>query len=295
MVMTTQMQVSKCLFPVAGLGTRFLPATKEIPKEMLPLIDKPIIHYGVEEAVLSGCKDIVFVTGRGKRAIEDYFDRSWELEQLLEARDKFDLRDMVRDISHMARFSYVRQCEPLGLGHAVLCGEQVCEGEPFGVILPDDVMLGTPPVLGQLISVHRTFGGSVLALQEVAPEDTPRYGIVDADPVGEGVYRIRNMVEKPPLSQAPSRLAIMGRYVLSPGIFRELHDLNPGAGGEYQLTDAIRALLDKESVWGFVYRGKRLDCGTKAGWLRATTIMAMEDPETRQIVLSALEEGGNVR
>jgi len=148
------MQVSKCLFPVAGLGTRFLPATKEIPKEMLPLIDKPIIHYGVEEAVLSGCKDIVFVTGRGKRAIEDYFDRSWELEQLLEARDKFDLRDMVREISHMARFSYVRQCEPLGLGHAVLCGEQVCEGEPFGVILPDDVMLGTSPVLGQLISSH---------------------------------------------------------------------------------------------------------------------------------------------
>lgn len=283
-------KVRKCLFPVAGLGTRFLPATKETPKEMLPLIDRPIIHYGVEEAVRSGCDDVIFVTGRGKRSIEDYFDRSWELEDLLERRGKIDLRDLVRDITQMARFSYVRQSEPLGLGHAVLCGEQMCADAPFGVILPDDVMRAEPPVLGQLIQVYQRFGGSVIALEEVLPEETSRYGVVEAEAVGEGIFRLRDMVEKPDPEKAPSRFAIMGRYVLSPSIFEELHALHPGSGGEYQLTDALRALLQKEPIWGYLYRGRRLDCGTKQGWLRATTALALEDPELREIVLQVLSE-----
>jgi len=281
-------KVTKCLFPVAGLGTRFLPATKETPKEMLPLIDRPIIHYGVEEAVSSGCGDVIFVTGRGKRSIEDYFDRSWELEDLLERRGKDDLCRLVRDITQMARFSYVRQSEPLGLGHAVLCGELMCQDGPFGVILPDDVMRGDPPVMKQLIDVHERHGGSVIALEEVSPEDTSRYGIVAADDVGNGVFRLKDMVEKPVAGQAPSRYAIMGRYVLSPTIFEELRSLNPGAGGEYQLTDALRSLLLREPIWGYLYRGKRLDCGTKQGWLRATITMAWEDPELRVILQEVL-------
>ncbi len=281
-------KVTKCLFPVAGLGTRFLPATKETPKEMLPLIDRPIIHYGVEEAVSSGCGDVIFVTGRGKRSIEDYFDRSWELEDLLERRGKDDLCRLVRDITQMARFSYVRQSEPLGLGHAVLCGELMCQDGPFGVILPDDVMRGDPPVMKQLIDVHECHGGSVIALEEVSPEDTSRYGIVAADDVGNGVFRLKDMVEKPVAGRAPSRYAIMGRYVLSPTIFEELRSLNPGAGGEYQLTDALRSLLLREPIWGYLYRGKRLDCGTKQGWLRATITMAWEDPEIKGILQEVL-------
>ena len=281
-------KVTKCLFPVAGLGTRFLPATKETPKEMLPLIDRPIIHYGVEEAVSSGCGDVIFVTGRGKRSIEDYFDRSWELEDLLERRGKDDLCRLVRDITQMARFSYVRQSEPLGLGHAVLCGELMCQDGPFGVILPDDVMRGDPPVMKQLIDVHERHGGSVIALEEVSPEDTSRYGIVAADDVGNGVFRLKDMVEKPVAGRAPSRYAIMGRYVLSPTIFEELRSLNPGAGGEYQLTDALRSLLLREPIWGYLYRGKRLDCGTKQGWLRATITMAWEDPELKGILQEVL-------
>jgi len=281
-------KVTKCLFPVAGLGTRFLPATKETPKEMLPLIDRPIIHYGVEEAVSSGCGDVIFVTGRGKRSIEDYFDRSWELEDLLERRGKDDLCRLVRDITQMARFSYVRQSEPLGLGHAVLCGELMCQDGPFGVILPDDVMRGDPPVMKQLIDVHECHGGSVIALEEVSPEDTSRYGIVAADDVGNGVFRLKDMVEKPVAGRAPSRYAIMGRYVLSPTIFEELRSLNPGAGGEYQLTDALRSLLLREPIWGYLYRGKRLDCGTKQVWLRATITMAWEDPELKGILQEVL-------
>jgi len=255
---------------------------------MLPLIDRPIIHYGVEEAVSSGCGDVIFVTGRGKRSIEDYFDRSWELEDLLERRGKDDLCRLVRDITQMARFSYVRQSEPLGLGHAVLCGELMCQDGPFGVILPDDVMRGDPPVMKQLIDVHERHGGSVIALEEVSPEDTSRYGIVAADDVGNGVFRLKDMVEKPVAGQAPSRYAIMGRYVLSPTIFEELRSLNPGAGGEYQLTDALRSLLLREPIWGYLYRGKRLDCGTKQGWLRATITMAWEDPELRVILQEVL-------
>lgn len=282
--------VRRCLFPVAGLGTRFLPATKEIPKEMLPLLDRPLIHYGVNEAVGSGCSDVVFVTGRGKRSIEDYFDRSWDLESLLAQRGKENLRKDMVAISDLAHFTYVRQAEPLGLGHAVLCGEPVCRGEYFGVILPDDVMMADPPVLGQLMEVHARLGGTVLALEEVSEEETSRYGIVNAQEVEPGIFRVTDLVEKPPRGEAPSRLAIMGRYVLSPRIFERLKDVPRGAGGEYQLTDAIKSLLDDEPIWGVLYRGKRYDCGTKESWLRANVALAMQDPQLRRIVAEAFRE-----
>lgn len=283
-------ELRHCLFPVAGLGTRFLPATKETPKEMLPLIDRPLIHYGVEEAVASGCEDIVFVTGRGKRSIEDYFDRSHDLESLLTERGKEDLARMVRSICELARFSYVRQTEPLGLGHAVLCGRTCCSGDYFGVILPDDVMVARPPVLAQLDEVRRTYGGSVLALEEVPWEETCRYGVVDAEVLGNGVYRIRGLVEKPPREEAPSRLAIMGRYVLSRKVFAHLERLGPGSGGEFQLTDALQSLLEEEPLYGLVYQGQRLDCGTKEGWLRATVSLALRDPALRRLILDVLRQ-----
>ncbi len=280
--------VSKCLFPAAGLGTRFLPATKETPKEMLPLVDRPIISYGVEEAVASGCSDIVIITGRTKRSMEDYFDRSWELEALLEQRGKKELLEKVRSVSEGKNIVYARQPEPLGLGHAVSCGEPFCRDGFFGVILPDDVMIGEPPVLSQLVSVHDRLGGSVIALEEVSEEDTARYGVVAAERVEDNVYRILDLVEKPGPEKAPSRLAIMGRYVLSPTIFPLIRDVRPGAGGEIQLTDAIRLLKDVESLWGVVYSGKRLDCGTQTGWLYANVAMAMRDPVLRRVVESAL-------
>lgn len=283
--------VSRCLFPVAGLGTRFLPATKEIPKEMLPLLDRPLIHYGVDEAVGAGCSDVVFVTGRGKRSIEDYFDRSWDLENLLAQRGKDSLRDQIVSISDLARFTYVRQAEPLGLGHAVLCGEPVCRGEYFGVILPDDVMMGETPVLGQLIEVHNRLGGTVLALEEVPDDQTSRYGIVEAEEAEPGIFRVSDLVEKPARGEAPSRLAIMGRYVLSPAIFDRIREVPRGAGGEFQLTDAIRSLLQDEPVWGVVYSGRRYDCGTKESWLRANVALAVQDPALKAIVGEAIREG----
>ncbi len=282
--------LQKCLFPVAGLGTRFLPATKDIPKEMLPLIDRPIIHYGVEEAVSSGCRDIVFVTGRSKRSIEDYFDRSLELENLLERRGQLGLRDEMARISEMARIAYVRQSEPLGLGHAVLCGEPCFNDSFFGLILPDDVILSDQPVLGQLAEVHESLGGSVLALEEVPWEETSRYGIVEGYPSGEGVFRITNLVEKPAPGKAPSRYAIIGRYLLSPAIFGCLRSVRAGVGGEIQLTDALQALLAEEPVYGLLYRGKRLDCGTKLGWLKATVTLALHDSELREAILNIVRK-----
>lgn len=284
-------KINKCLFPVGGLGTRFLPATKEIPKEMLPLIDRPLIHYGVSEAVNSGCKDIIFITGRTKRAIEDYFDRSWELEHLLLERGKNELYDTVRSISEMANFIYARQPVPMGLGHAVLCGEPFCRGEYFGVILPDDVMISSKPVLSQLMAVHDRFGGNVIALEEVDPEDTSRYGIVMAsEEIEPGVFKITDLVEKPREGEAPSNLAIMGRYVLSPTVFKILKDSDKGAGGEYQLTDALRELLGMEPLWGVIYNGHRFDCGTPKGWLYASVALSLNKPGYREVVMRALED-----
>ena len=282
------MSVKKCLFPVAGLGTRFLPVTKEIAKEMLPLVNRPIISYGVEEAIASGCEEIIMITGRAKRSIENYFDRSFELEDLLQKRGKQELHDMIVRISDMAEILYIRQREPLGLGHAVLCGEPVCNGEYFGVILPDDVFIHEEPVLSQLIRVHERLGGSVIALEQVEVENVSRYGIVASTEVEPGIHKITDMVEKPSLSDAPSNYAIMGRYVLSPEIFGILHSQQAGTGGEIQLTDALRTLAKSEPVWGVVYKGRRFDCGTQKGWLAANIQLALEDPELRNIVLEVV-------
>ena len=282
------MSVKKCLFPVAGLGTRFLPVTKEIAKEMLPLVNRPIISYGVEEAIGSGCEEIIMITGRAKRSIENYFDRSFELEELLQRRGKQELHDMIVAISDMAEILYIRQREPLGLGHAVLCGEPVCNSEYFGVILPDDVFIHDEPVLSQLIKVHERLGGSVIALEQVEVENVSRYGIVASEEVEAGIHKITDMVEKPSLSDAPSNYAIMGRYVLSPEIFRILHSQGAGAGGEIQLTDALRTLAKTEPVWGVVYKGRRFDCGTQKGWLSANIQLALDDPELRSVVLEAV-------
>ena len=282
------MSVKKCLFPVAGLGTRFLPVTKELAKEMLPLVNRPIISYGVEEAIGSGCEEIVMITGRAKRSIEDYFDRSFELEDLLAKRGKKELHDMMVAISNLAEILYIRQREPLGLGHAVLCGEPVCKGEYFGVILPDDVFIHDEPVLSQLIKVHERLGGSVIALEHVAPNDVSRYGIVSGREVEPGIFSIEDMVEKPPVDEAPSNYAIMGRYVLSPRVFDLLHTQGKGAGGEIQLTDALRTLAKKEPVWGVVYKGRRFDCGTQKGWLSANVKLALDNPELRDVVLEAV-------
>ena len=285
------MTVKKCLFPVAGLGTRFLPVTKEIAKEMLPLVNRPIISYGVEEALASGCEDIVMITGRAKRSIENYFDRSFELEDMLRKRGKLELYYKMIRISEMAEIMYIRQREPLGLGHAVLCGEPVCKGEYFGVILPDDVFINDDdPVLSQLIKVHERLGGSVIALEHVEDRDVSRYGIASVEEIEPGVFRIIDMVEKPKLADAPSRYAIMGRYVLSPEIFPLLHNQQTGAGGEYQLTDAIRELAKSEPVWGVAYRGRRFDCGTQKGWLSANIQLALEDDELRDMVLDILKK-----
>ena len=283
------MTVKKCLFPVAGLGTRFLPVTKEIAKEMLPLVNRPIISYGVEEALASGCEDIVMITGRTKRSIENYFDRSFELEDILKKRGKLELYYKMIRISEMAEIMYIRQREPLGLGHAVLCGEPVCKDEYFGVILPDDVFVGDEPVLSQLVKVHERLGGSVIALEHVEDKDVSRYGIVAGEEFEPGIFRVNDMVEKPRLSDAPSRYAIMGRYVLSPEIFTFLHTQQAGAGGEIQLTDAIRELAKTEPVWGVVYHGRRFDCGTQRGWLSANIQLALDDDELREVVMNIVK------
>ena len=284
--------VKKAVFPVAGLGTRFLPATKDIPKEMMPLVDRPLIHHGVDEAVASGCTEVVFVTGQGKESIRRYFEPSDELVSLLRERGKEELAAVVENIHSLADFYYAFQDKPLGLGHAVLCAEEFCKDEYFGLLLPDDVMIAEPPVLSQLEAVRKKYNSSVLCVEQVAESEVSRYGIVDAEEVEPGIYRVRGLVEKPERGDAPSNLAIMGRYLLSPNIFRHLRELKRGAGGEYQLTDAISSLLNEEPVYAALYSGKRLDCGVKEGWIKATVVKALEDPELREIVLAAVRESG---
>lgn len=285
------MKIKKCVFPVAGLGTRFLPVTKELAKEMLPLVNRPIISYGVEEALASNCSEIIMITGRAKRSLENYFDRSFELEELLKSRGKMDLYNMVVKISNMAEILYIRQREPLGLGHAILCAEPVCKNEFFGVALPDDVFINDVPVLSQLIKIHERMGGTVIALEEVAPENVSRYGIVKSQfEVEPGVHKIIDMVEKPKPEDAPSNLAIMGRYVISPTIFPLLQNAKTGAGGEIQLTDALKVLCEQEPVWGVVYKGRRFDCGTQKGWLAANVQLAMDDSELREVILEIVNK-----
>jgi UTP--glucose-1-phosphate uridylyltransferase len=274
-------RVRKAVFPAAGLGTRFLPATKAQPKEMLPLVDKPLIQYGVEEAIHSGVQNIIIVTGRGKSAIEDHFDVSFELEHLLESRNKKDLLDIVRSVSDMIDVSYVRQKEALGLGHAVLRARELVGHDPFAVILSDDVIDSEVPALRQLLDVYEFYGASVVALMEVPNEATAAYGVVDAEQVSHNgtrdrLYRIRNMVEKPKPSEAPSNLAIIGRYVLTPEIFDSIDSVEPGSGGEIQLTDSLKHLLRSRPIYGYKFEGRRYDAGDKLGFLKATVEYALK-------------------
>jgi UTP--glucose-1-phosphate uridylyltransferase len=273
-------QVRKAVFPAAGLGTRFLPATKAQPKEMLPIVDKPIIQYGVEESLQSGIQNIIIVTGRGKTAIEDHFDVSFELEYLLESRQKKDLLSIVRGISDMINVSYVRQREALGLGHAVLRAWELVGDEAFAVVLADDVIEAETPCLRQLLDVHEFFSAPVVAVMEVPPERISAYGAIDAEPVSHNgsrdrLYRVRDLVEKPKPEAAPSNLAIIGRYVLIPEIFESLQALQPGSGGELQLTDALKHLLRKRPLYAYRFEGTRYDAGDKLGFLKATVEFAL--------------------
>ncbi|RYF74614.1 MAG: UTP--glucose-1-phosphate uridylyltransferase GalU [Comamonadaceae bacterium] len=280
---TSPTRIRKAVFPVAGFGTRFLPATKAQPKEMLPVVDKPLIQYAVEEAYDAGIRHMIFVTGRNKRAIEDHFDTAYELESQLEASNKTALLKIARSVVPDDMFcSYVRQPRMLGLGHAVLCAEQLVGDEPFAVLLADDLMIGPPggePVLAQMTKAFQELQGSLLAVQEVPLEQVKRYGIVAGEPHGEGFIKVNRMVEKPKPEAAPSRLGVSGRYILTPAVFEEIRNQPQGAGGEIQLTDGIAALMKKESVYAYSYKGTRFDCGSKEGFLQATVELALMHPE----------------
>lgn len=271
-------RIRKAILPAAGLGTRFLPATKASPKEMLPLVDKPLIQYAVEEAVASGIEDIIIITGRGKRAIEDHFDRSFELEENLKGNGKAQILKDIRRISELANFCYVRQPEALGLGHAVLCAQHLIGDEPFAVILGDEVIDAKVPALAQLIRVFDEGNGAVLGIQKVRREDVGHYGIVDAERIADGLHRIIDLVEKPAPEQAPSRYAVIGRYVLSPAIFPILEQTAPGKNREIQLTDALRRLAREAPSYAQEIEGRRYDAGDKLGFLQATVEFALKNP-----------------
>lgn len=268
--------IRKAVFPAAGLGTRFLPATKSSPKEMLPLVDKPLIQYVVEEAVASGVESIIIITGRGKSAIEDHFDISFELEQLLKERGKEQELKAIRAISDMARVSYVRQKEALGLGHAILQARDLVGKEPFAVMLGDDIIDAETPALRQMLDVYEKYDAPVLGTMRVRGEAISRFGVIDAEEVESGIYKIRDMVEKPPFEEAPSDLAIIGRYILTPDIFDEIEETPPGAGSEIQITDAMRSLLKKRPFYAVSFQGTRHDAGDKLGFLIATVELALK-------------------
>jgi len=273
-------RVTKAVFPVAGMGTRFLPATKANPKEMLPVVDKPLIQYAVEEAVAAGITDLIFINGRNKRAIPDHFDKAYELESELEAKGKTKLLEIVRGIipDHV-NCIYIRQSQALGLGHAVLCAEPAVNNEPFAVILADDLIDAQPGVISQMIDQFGYFNCSLVGVQNVAPEETNQYGIVVSQPIGPSLSRISAMVEKPEPQDAPSTLGVVGRYVFTPRIFGHLRNLGQGTGGEIQLTDGIVSLMQEQQVLAFEYQGKRYDCGSKLGYLQATVEFALKHPE----------------
>jgi len=273
-------RITKAVFPVAGLGTRFLPATKASPKEMLPIVDKPLIQFAVEEAVAAGITELIFITGRGKRAIEDHFDKAYELENELDAHGKWEMLDAVRNIlpKHV-NCVYIRQTDALGLGHAVLCAKPVVENEAFAVILADDLLDAEKPVIQQMIDTYNYYSCSVLGVQDVPRADTQSYGIVAAQPLTERVEKVSAIVEKPKPDDAPSTLAVVGRYVLTPRIFHHLETVTPGSGGEIQLTDAISTLLTEQQVLAYRYEGVRYDCGSKIGYLQATVELAKRHPE----------------
>lgn len=282
--------LKKAVFPVAGLGTRFLPATKAQPKEMLPVVDKPLIQYAVEEAYAAGIRHMIFVTGRNKRAIEDHFDTAYELETELEAAKKDHLLELVRSMNPGDMdFSYVRQPRSLGLGHAVLCAEHLVGDEPFAVLLADDLMVGTPPVLAQMAAKFEQIQHSILAVQEVPIEQTRRYGIVATEAAIDGLMKVKKMVEKPAPEVAPSRMGVAGRYILTPAVFRHIRSQPTGVGGEIQLTDGIAGLMAEEGVYAFQYSGKRYDCGSKEGFLEATVELALQHPEVGAYFRNYLE------
>ena len=276
------MHIKKAIFPVAGLGTRFLPATKAQPKEMLPVVDKPLIQYAVEEAYAAGVREMIFVTGRHKRPIEDHFDMTFELEVALEQAGKAELLHVVRSVKpNDMECIYVRQAQALGLGHAVLCAQRLVGNEPFAVLLADDLMVGQPPVLAQMVEQYEEWRVSILAVQEVPAEHTRRYGIVAGTQVNDRLMDIERIVEKPAPADAPSRLGVAGRYILTPGLMRELATQTRGVGGEIQLTDGISDLLRREKVFAYRYEGKRYDCGSKEGFLQANVELALEHPEVK--------------
>ena len=273
-------RITKAVFPVAGMGTRFLPATKASPKEMLPIVDKPLIQYAVEEAVAAGMTDMIFVTGRGKRAIEDHFDKAFELETELEQRAQKQMLKLVQSIiPPNVSCTYVRQAQALGLGHAILCAMPVVGNLPFAVVLADDLIDGSPPALKQMVGVFARRGRSVVAVQNVARQETRRYGIVKVEPRSKSPHRISGIVEKPEPAAAPSTLGVVGRYLLTPRIFHHLRHGKPGAGGEIQLTDAIAALIGEEDVFAHEFEGIRYDCGAKMGYLQANVQFALKHPE----------------
>ncbi|MDD5058575.1 MAG: UTP--glucose-1-phosphate uridylyltransferase GalU [Sideroxydans sp.] len=275
-------KITKAVFPVAGLGSRFLPATKATAKEMLPVVDKPLIQYAVEEAVAAGITDMVFITGRNKRAIEDHFDKAYELEATLEASGKLKLLSYVQEVvpKHV-NCIYIRQAEPLGLGHAVLCAKPVIQDEPFAVILADDLIDGQPPVIKQMVDVFAQYQCSILGVQDVPREHTKQYGIVSSTNLAHHIERVHAIVEKPKPEDAPSTLAVVGRYILTPRIFHHLEHINPGAGGEIQLTDGIEALMRDEKLLAYRFDGIRYDCGSKLGYLKAQVAFGLQHEELR--------------
>ncbi|KKI89252.1 UTP--glucose-1-phosphate uridylyltransferase [Bacillus sp. SA1-12] len=288
------MQIKKAIIPAAGLGTRFLPATKAQPKEMLPIVDKPTIQYIIEEAVASGIEDILIVSGRGKRAIEDHFDKSYELEETLASKEKWDILEEVQRISELANIHYIRQKEPKGLGHAIFCARRFIGNEPFAVMLGDDIVQtnGSDPCLKQLINVFHQFEQAVVGVQKVDQADVSKYGIVsyDEDSLQERIYRIEDLIEKPSLDKAPSNSAIMGRYILTPEILDILEHQAPGAGGEIQLTDALKALLKRQSILAYHFNGNRYDVGDKFGFIKATIDFALERDELKNDLLDYLSK-----
>ncbi len=275
------MKVRKAVIPAAGLGTRFLPATKAQPKEMLPIVDKPTIQYIVEEAVAAGIEDIIIISGRGKRAVEDHFDKSYELESMLQQKNKMELFKVVERISNMANIYYVRQKEPKGLGHAIYRAKSFIGNEPFAVMLGDDIVRSEQPCIGQMMDKYIQYGNSVIGVQRVAMSDVSSYGVIGGEVVADRLYRINEMVEKPAPEKAPSNLAIMGRYIINPEIFGCIERTKPGKNNEIQLTDALAMLLENQDIYAYEFTGKRYDVGNKLGFLKATVEIALEQEEVK--------------
>lgn len=283
-------KIKKAIIPAAGLGTRFLPATKAQPKEMLPIVDKPTLQYIIEEAIESGIEEILIVTGRSKKSIEDHFDRSIELELELEKKGKTDMLKMVQDISNMVNIHYIRQKEPKGLGHAIYCAKSFIGNEPFAVLLGDDIVDAKTPCLKQLIDCYNEYQTTILGVQEVPDSEVNKYGIINAKPIEDNVYKIKDMIEKPNLNEAPSNIAILGRYILTPTIFDILETQQPGKGGEIQLTDALRTLVKSEALYAYIFEGKRYDVGDKLGFLEATVDYALKNPELKDKFIEIIKQ-----